>query len=147
MRHLTILIALACFLATVESSACSCVPPPEDLKEGVARALERADLVFLGEAENVALDVDKEKKFSPMIQTSTFYVLESWKGEKVTRVTTKINIQCCVCGFSFDEGETYLIFGYEREDGFYSTSICSMSNRADRSTEVIEVLRELSVEE
>ena len=99
--------------------------------------------VFLGKAEKVKTALPDNARSGATIQTTTFYVLDSWKGEKANRIVTKINVQCCLCGANFYEGETYLVFAFEAVDGFYSTSICSMTMGETWALATITILNEL----
>lgn len=145
MRVLVLVLFSVLFFVCRAALACSCILPTQDPEEAVEDAADRADIVFLGKVERVhTADIPD---VGAVIQESTFYILESWKGEKVTRVSTKINVQCCVCGFHFEEGETYLVFAYEGKDGYYSTSICSLTRRADQAEEYLTILRDIKAKE
>lgn len=147
MRFFSLVILVVGFFSGGDAHACSCAAPPEDLTESVTQSLEDADIVFLGNVDSVSTAQEADKHTGAKIQTTTFHVLESWKGEEGTRITTKIDIQCCVCGYRFRKNKEYLVFGYSLEDGNYSTSICSLTGQAARSKKVIEKLRELAAEE
>lgn len=147
MRILLLLVISTCLLVSRPATACSCVSPKEDATEAVSDALKKADIVFLGKAETTTMSASSKSRLASTIQTTTFYLLESWKGEKVSRVTTKIDTQCCVCGARFDAGETYLVFGYKRDDSFYTTSICSLTSHSDHADEYLAILRGMKAEE
>ena len=78
------------------------------------------------------------------IQTTVFLVQDMWKGDRTNRIITKIDIQCCICGTNFVEGETYLVFAYKGDDEFYSTSICTMTMDKLRASETINILDTLA---
>lgn len=127
--------------------ACSCAAPMDDTETTVRHAVASADIVFLGKAERVLTSHTPDEEYGAVIQESTFYILESWKGEKATRVSTRINVQCCVCGYRFKEGETYLVFGYEGQDNYYRASTCSLTMHVDSADEYLAILGELKAEE
>jgi len=110
----------------------------------VEQALEAADIVFVGAVESAEIDGPPDGEYGRSIQTTTFLVQGSWKGEKVNRITTQVNVQCCLCGFRFEEDQTYLIFGYEREDGVYTVSICSLSRTLAEAGDIIRILNEIN---
>ena len=127
-------LAFVSLFAASRVDACSCAPRPADLVEGVRGAFTRADCVFVGVVEQVRL-VDEH------VEETTFHVLRSWKGERASRVITRINVQCCACGYSFDVGKQYLVYGYERDtDSFVTTSICSRTAPEPKAGDDIEVL-------
>lgn len=140
IRPLLILSVMCSLLSPRLSYACSCAPPSDSLLDSVESALEQADIVFVGEAENSELSDDDT------VQITTFYVRNSWKGTIANRVITKVVVSCCVCGYHFDVGSTYLVFGYERKDNFYSASICSLTRNLEHATEIIHILERLRAE-
>lgn len=127
-------LALVALFAAPRVDACSCARQPADLVEGVRSAFNRADIVFVGVVEHVRL-LDEH------IEETTFYVLRSWKGERVSRVTTRIDVQCCLCGYSFEVGMRYLVYGYGRDThGFVATSICSRTAPEPKAGDDIDAL-------
>lgn len=109
-----------------EAQACSCmVPPPAQ------EALEDADAVFVGkvlggEARDRTLEV-------------RLAVERRWKGAESEEITVRTATSGAACGFSFAEGERYLVYGYEHE-GVLRVSLCSRTQPLDRAGEDIEAL-------
>ena len=127
------------------AGACSCVGNDPKSINSVREHYDHADMVILGKVEEVVENDDADS--IRQIQTTTLFVLASWKGEKSNRVLMKIDVTCCMCGYSFRKDETHLIFGYEADDGFYATSICSMSMPAPIAEKTVMILDELAAEE
>ncbi len=144
MRLIPILALGLVFFASSDAYGCSCMMPDSDPVESVRKALKRSDVVFLGKVESTQLPDSGNTHPVDFIQTTTFYVLNSWKGEESTRIITKVNVACCVCGYRFEDSETYLVFGYKRENGFYSVSTCGLSSIFERAETNIQILDDLA---
>ena len=133
----------------IPSVACSCYSKSKGEEEDVKSALDEANVVFLGKAFSVQTTPPKFDANGEEIQSTIFDVIKSWKGKLGQRVTTRINIQCCVCGIEFQEDYVYLVYGYETDSqNVYSTSICSRTKArelADRDIEILEQLWSESV--
>jgi len=138
-----IFLTFALFAAE-HANACSCLfQDPKD-PGVVEEALESADIVFVGAVESAEIDGPPEGEYGRMIQTTVFVVKDSWKGETVNRITTRVNVQCCLCGFRFEEDQTYLIFAHEREEGVYTVSVCSLSRTLAEAGDIIRRLDEIT---
>jgi hypothetical protein len=127
MGSCLLLIGLLAFPAEVFS--CSCAPPREDVETDIKVSVGRADVVFLGKAEKVvriatSKEIIKKEGYDPEIDETTFEVLKSWKGVSSDRIVTRISIVCCLCGYHFEAGKTYLVYATMGDDGAISTSIC-----------------------
>ena len=146
--RIVVLILFATFaLLPNAANACSCIGNNPKSIDSVRKHYDYADIVFLGKVEDEETVRRSDEDSYRQIQTTTLFVLASWKGEKSNRVLMKIDVTCCMCGYLFGKGETHLIFGHEGADGFYSTSICSMSMRAPVAEETVKLLDEIAAEE
>jgi hypothetical protein len=144
MRFVAI-VALVSLAFTPELlNACSCMPHDQDPVKAVQKSFDRADVVFLGQAESVETTDSDSESYVDIFQTTTFYVIKAWKGEESKRILTRINIACCLCGYAFEEGRKYLVFGYKLDDGFYSTSTCGLTTTGERADEFAAILDELA---
>ena len=128
MWSFPLLLGLLAFPAEVFS--CSCAPPREEVETDIKVSVGRADLVFLGEAEKVVRiatpkEVIKKEGYDPEIDETTFRVVKSWKGVSSDRIVSRISTVCCLCGFQFEVGKTYLVYASIRDDGTISSSICN----------------------
>ncbi|MBF2734655.1 MAG: hypothetical protein ISN26_00925 [Betaproteobacteria bacterium AqS2] len=136
-------IAAACvfLLAQGAAHACSCVPPSDDLEADIRWAFEHADAVVVAKAVSVERQPqgpDDEIDFE--IDITELSAAVSFKGDAPAVLRTKITTVCCVCGFSFTEGETYLLFLNEEEDGFYSTHICTRNMLFEDARAAIDII-------
>jgi hypothetical protein len=118
--------SLLIFLAAKSSFACSCI------RSSVEEEFQNADAVFLGRVVSVGgLWSSGGAKFR---------VERSWKGVDVDEVT--VHTVPNTCGFSFEEGEAYVIFGGRSPEGKLGTWACSNSTNVkyDHTTKVLSYL-------
>jgi hypothetical protein len=97
-------------LAGSPAFACSCSKP-----NPVSEELEQSDAVFMGEASQVKRDQTGI--------TVEFKVSKAWKGVFTERVAVVTADSGASCGYSFEEGKEYLVYGLGK--GPASVSLCS----------------------
>lgn len=123
---------------SVTATACSCAPEPEP-----RTALDAADAVFTGRVVGLTLvpRVPEEPSTSFIAEdvAVTIVVSAVWKGEPAERVTLYTAFTCCVCGYPFELGKTYLIYAMQR-DGQLTTSICSRTRLLEKADEDLATL-------
>lgn len=90
--------------------ACSCSGP-----DPVSEELTQSDAVFMGEASQVRKDQTGI--------TVEFMVSKAWKGISTERITVVTADSGASCGYSFEEGEEYLVYGLGKDPT--SVSLCS----------------------
>ncbi len=145
-----ILAALVFFLPSV-GIACSCMFEDLPLEESVGKSLSGASSVVLAKAiyvEENETRVPSDEPIAPGTDLggdiTQFEEIQSWKGVHGKSFHTKINTMCCMCGYSFREGESYLLYlSGPDEEGYYSTSTCSRTRPRYGADEEIEVLNRL----
>lgn len=138
-----LLFACAAWLLPLGAWACSCVEVTDDLSYEMRNAFENSDAVVVAKALSITVlppPDDHDLDIDPEIHVTDLNAIISFKGDVPPRFQTKIETVCCVCGFTFAEGETYLLFLYEEEDGFYSTNICTRNMFFEDAREAIEVI-------
>lgn len=106
-------LLIGLLLVVLSAGACSCKSPPPPLE-----AMEKAAAVFAGKV--TALEAD-EKDHQVR---ATFEVSRVWKKQAGKTIVVITNENGASCGYTFHEGETYLVYAYEREGKLY-TSICA----------------------
>ena len=112
------------------ASACSCVPPPPP-----EQALEEAEAVFVGMVTR--LDQREPHGRLPQVQV-TLRVQRSFKGDLGSTVEIHTATSSAACGFSFREGQRYLVYAHPREDGprgLLATSLCTRTAHLDHARE------------
>ena len=130
-----------------EALACSCAGGPEDKRAAVAEALEQAALVFVGRIESKERFAVEEQGYKYEYERTQFYVLQSWKGEKASRVYVESIMTCCMCGYSFPKTGSFLVYASEpNARGYYSTSICTRTKPLEAAAEEIAMLDEIVAE-
>ena len=136
MKYLHIFVLL--LLCASNAHPCSCIPISEVPSEAVKESAEKARLIFSGTVVSQRmLPGDSET------QESHLSVDRVWKGPKLDSATMRIDLQCCVCGVILPIGEPLLVFAYQREDGYLSTSICSLSMKLSEASDHVAALDEL----
>lgn len=137
------IFAAACglLLAQGTAQACSCVHPSDDLEEDIRWAFDDADAVVVAKAVGVErLPQGPDDEFDLEIEITELNAAVSFKGNPPAVLRTKVVTVCCVCGYSFTEGETYLLFLYEEEDGFYSTNICTRNMPFENARAAVDII-------
>lgn len=77
-------------------------------------------------------------------QIATLRLIEKWKGDAEAVVVIKVTTECCLCGYRFEQGETYLVYANgPYEDGYYSTTSCTRTRLFDQSDADIKELDKL----
>lgn len=119
------MLSSAWFLVSVNSAyACKCVLPGSPTEE-----IEKFDAVFAGTVFLVQHSYDPEGKTDALEDRSTigFEVSAVWKGaiHETTYITTPPTGGAC--GYTFVEGEEYIVYAYDSHygDDSYTASVCS----------------------
>ncbi|MEX0787990.1 MAG: LPXTG cell wall anchor domain-containing protein [Anaerolineales bacterium] len=122
-RYLFLSTLLLALIPFTPAYACSCVAPGSP-----TAALTEADAVFSGrvlsietpggyESLRVQMDVDKV-----------------WKGPVQAVIEVRTGRDSAGCGFTFEQGKSYLVYAYESEGSLVAT-LCSRSNLLDQAAE------------
>ena len=105
--------------------ACDCVVP------SVGEAFERSFAVFVGKAQGITYSNEAGYQGDPKIVV-TLEVVKSWKGptDRPLVLHTVYNRASCD-GYWFEEGNTYLVYAFQNDDGSLGASLCSRTTSAD----------------
>jgi hypothetical protein len=96
--------------------ACLCVGAEGSKKEIVKDALADSEAVFSGEV--VKIDRPSGPGWNTAdLETDTFRVSESWKGPEGSMLEVRTQVSGASCGYPFKEGQEYLVYAYEGEQG------------------------------
>ena len=126
--------------------ACSCAYGGDE-RADVAEALDQADLVFVGRIESQEEFVLHENDMTHEYERTQFYVVQSWKGEKATRVYVESVVTCCMCGYRFPKTGSFLVYAYgPKPNGYYTTSICARTKPLAAAHDEIAMLNAIVVE-
>ena len=110
--------------STGQAYACSCVEPGSPSEE-----LEKFDAVFAGRVVSIqhSFDPDTGVRGPGDRTTVGFEVSAVWKGDVHETMYVTTPPSDASCGFSFVEGEEYIVYGYDtgRADDGYSVGLCS----------------------
>jgi len=142
--HAPRVVGLVFFLTVVVPIgvlACSCAPPPE-----VATAFSQADAVFSGRVIGLELvprfDEDPTVSFVIEDLRVKFAVTSCWKGKVTPETILHTTFTCCVCGYRFEIGESYIVYA-SVDDGTLRTSICTRTKPLLYAEEDLTVLGDL----
>jgi len=98
-------------LAVNTAMACSCLMPDRNksVKQLVTEAKASSVAVFVGKVVDIRYS-DEKMGDQPLRMIAKFEVSGQWKGSvpQIVEVVTA-NI-CCICGVSFQKGETYIVY-------------------------------------
>ena len=151
MKKITIFLVL--LASSLKALACSCVSESDDFNSQVLGAYENATSVVLAKVQSIdklePYEYKSEVDANPIVEHSIhrthFSEIRSWKGEHGKQFYTYIMVMCCVCGYEFEVGKTYLLYLHGPDsEGSYSTSSCSRTKQYSEEVEAeIEVLNGL----
>lgn len=124
-RNLQTLAAVA-FLLLVPNIglACSCDLPPmnKSEKQLVELARKKSKAVFVGEVVEIIVPKTPSGE-AAWFNEVRFKVLKKWKGIAAEEITVLTANVCCICGYKFEVGVSYLIYAYGTER--LETNICT----------------------
>lgn len=109
---LAVMICLGVFLSSaVTASACSClVPGPNiSLKSQVRSAKLPATTIFVGKVISIRYS-DEKMNGQPVKLYAQFAVERSWKGSQDAIIEVETANICCICGYTFEEGKSYIVY-------------------------------------
>ena len=119
--------------------ACKCVQPGTPSEE-----LEKFSAVFAGEVTSIQHSYDAKAGFaSPGDHTTVgFEVSAVWKGTVHEEMYITTPPTGGACGFTFDEGEEYIVYAYDSAypEGGYATGICSRTALLSNAQEDVDAL-------
>ena len=121
--------------------ACKCAEPGTPSEE-----LEKFSAVFAGRVVSIQHSYDPNAtSVSPEDRTTVgFEVSTVWKGLVHEEMYITTPPTGGSCGFTFIEGEEYIVYGYDsaHADGGYTVGICSRTALLDRAQADIDALGE-----
>ncbi|OAS19399.1 hypothetical protein [Paenibacillus oryzisoli] len=114
-----------------KSYACSC-----ELQTDPIQAVEQSKAVFAGKVlaiEPKVLDINGILDHQIAVH---FAVEKSWKGMNQTQAIVLTKLGEPSCGYTFGQGETYLVFAYDYDfkTNMLQTSSCSLTKKLTNAT-------------
>lgn len=128
------ILSILFILVSNNSFACSCSEWPSDRNKAIKEAYNQASDIVLAKAVSISKPGKYEaleyKRSGFRKETTHFTRLTSWKGDAPDKFTTSMLIGGGMCGVSFRQGVTYLLYLRKSLHGknAYATSICSLTN-------------------
>jgi hypothetical protein len=139
------------FLAARPGLACSCAGPIP-----VCSVYWTTDVLFVGHVvriehiydeppEEKIVDGKKMTLIGPGKNLVYFEVAKSYRGNSSRQVVVQTNDQGSACGYAFEQGHDYLVYGFLGSNGEISTSHCTRTHEvsdgeADPDVQWIEAL-------
>ena len=124
-----LLLLIACLMPNT-ASACSCIAP-----EGPLEEMSNSDFVFSGIVKSISSNHGPHG----ITLKVRLQVLSQWKGELPEEVIVETADNSAACGYPFDKGKSYLIYGYMHE-GVMGTGICTRTARLEDASEDLTAL-------
>ena len=139
---LALMLSVLWFLGNPEQvHACKCAQPGTPSEE-----LEKFSAVFAGRVISVRHSFDPDAaSYTPEDRTTVgFEVSTVWKGTVHEEMYITTPPTGGSCGFSFDDGEEYIVYGHDSNhaDGGYTVGICSRTALLDQAQADIDALGE-----
>lgn len=128
----------AFLLYSTAVSACSCAPPGTPQEE-----LNRSDAVFAGQVESIQDSLTSGFMGPGQDYDVTFDIMRVWKGPETDTLKVKTSSSSASCGYSFQEGEDYLVYAneeYQVEDGDLTVSLCSRTASLENAEQDVAAL-------
>ena len=130
--------------------ACSCTPPPPNLKTPLAHAewsLARSAVLFEGTVDHIEvkgwpIKVLPGKTVPTMIGISvTFTGVRVYRGVISQKVVVETGVGGGDCGYPFETGRSYLVDAWVNESGQLSNGICGATSPLEFSGTELRMLR------
>ena len=140
MKNILFLLLSILLIHTASTvvSACSCGRSPNLSEEqSIVLTFEKSDVVFSGKVLKVKVLKTSIKNPFPATET-TLEVLKSWKDAKTRKII--VFTRTDYCGYEFEIGSSYLVYGYNRKNNLIEMSLCPLTKRlslADTDLQVI----------
>ena len=132
-------IIICLFLSQTISLACSCTAPPKNKTEKQLIELEqkRSKAIFAGEVVEIVVPKTPSGELEQFAEVR-FKVQRMWKGLKTEEVKVSTANVCCICGYEFKVGESYLVYANGNEN--LSTDTCTRTKRLSDAGNDLKVL-------
>ncbi len=128
------IFSVAVFLGSVQTaSACSCVVqgPNVSLRSQVRTAKSEATSIFAGKVVSIRYS-DEKSGDTPVKVYAKIAVERSWKGSTAETIEVETANICCICGYTFEVGKSYII--YSNSTGTATPGVSSCSRTAPITT-------------
>ncbi len=125
------IFAAAVFLGSVQTaSACSCLMPEPgvSLKTQVREARSSATAIFAGKVVSIRYSAEKMDG-QPVKAYARIAVTRSWKGPVTEFIEVETANICCLCGYTFEDGKTYIIYSNSTDPASLGVSSCSRTSQ------------------
>jgi hypothetical protein len=129
---LAFIVGILSFQAPQQAHACSCAMPGS-----TQESIDNTDVIFSGTVQDVRMSGEMQFGVSMTVD-------EEWKGLEASEsgeLTVYTATDSAACGYAFEEGEEYLVYGYrDEETGDVRVNLCSATKLLDQADEDIALL-------
>jgi len=136
---------------TNNAFACSCGGWSENRVEAVKNAYHGSDNIVIAKVISInklsPIELHEYKKRGFKRETTYFKKITSFKGDMPDKFTTTMDVGGGMCGESFIQGETYLLYlrSSMYENNSYATSICDLNDTLDGAEDDVNIIENLGV--
>ena len=141
LAHILIMVSLVLAANPPVVDACSCGPLLD-----IPEAADGATAVFVGRVVELRIVPVSDPDLGLLFENVSVIleVRESWTGVTTSTVKVSSSWTCCMCGYGFSIGQSYLIYAYGPASSMV-TSVCSRTKPRQEAEEEIARIRELYV--
>lgn len=135
----TVGVAALLLLLPAATQACSCNLPPlkKSEKQLIELGRKASKAVFVGEVVEISVPTITSGE-STWVSEVKFKVRKWWKGAGAEEVSVFTANVCCICGYEFKVGESYLV--YAHGENRLSTDTCTRTRKLAEAEDDLKVL-------
>lgn len=139
----------------ISAQACRCQRPSPDLNDAVSKQFTANGVIFLGDVLSIMqktpsthhsneTDYISINSISSEKDITVFNVRQLWKGDNSLSKSIILIDRRTDCTYRFKIGKSYLVYAYGPDkEGYFSTSVCSLTTTADKANPQIKILNTL----
>lgn len=138
-----LLVLMYSSFSSTSAFACSCtnIQAGKSVKQRIKDQRKKSKAVFAGEVVEIIEAKTSEGKPAGYVEVR-FKVDKSWKGVNTEEVRIFTFNICCICGYQFSVGESYLVYAYgnSTDQNQLWTNICTRTTKLMNAAEDVKVL-------
>jgi hypothetical protein len=132
---IVVLASLVAHTGARDAGACSCISsgPP-------CQAAWNADAVFAGSVRSIEVTTEEIPGSTRILETVVHFEVDQPLLNAVEGRIDIVSTGLSTCDYRFTNGQKYLVYAWKREDGRWTTSICSRTRRLAEAAEDLHFL-------
>ena len=130
-----VLASLITHTCALDASACSCMPsgPP-------CQAAWNVDAIFAGTVRSIELNLEQIAGSTPIPETVVHFEVDHPLLNAAAGPVDIVTTDSSTCAYRFTQGQKYLVYAWKREDGRWTTGICSRTRPFSEAAEDLKFL-------